>query len=54
MSMQDPVADMLTRIRNAQMAEKKDVTMPSSSIIVISQFEVTRIGGIPPEEYTFP
>lgn len=31
MSMQDPLADMLTRIRNAQMAEKSVVSMPSSS-----------------------
>lgn len=30
MSMQDPIADMLTRIRNAQMAEKKTVGIPSS------------------------
>ena len=30
MSMQDPIADMLTRIRNAQKAEKKSVSMPSS------------------------
>ena len=30
MSMQDTVADMLTRIRNAQMAQKASVTMPSS------------------------
>ena len=30
MSMQDPIADMLARIRNAQMAEKTAVTMPSS------------------------
>lgn len=30
MSMQDPIADMLARIRNAQMAEKTVVTMPSS------------------------
>ena len=30
MSMQDPVADMLTRIRNAQMAGKPDVAMPAS------------------------
>lgn len=30
MSMQDPLADMLTRIRNAQMAEKASVSMPSS------------------------
>jgi len=32
MSMTDPVADMLTRIRNGQMAEKVGVTMPSSKI----------------------
>ena len=30
MSMQDSVADMLTRIRNGQAAEKVRVTMPSS------------------------
>ena len=30
MSMQDPIADMLTRIRNAQSADKKTVTMPAS------------------------
>lgn len=32
MSMTDPIADMLTRIRNGQMAEKLAVTMPSSKI----------------------
>jgi small subunit ribosomal protein S8 len=32
MSMTDPVADMLTRIRNAQQAKKSDVTMPSSKM----------------------
>lgn len=32
MSMQDPLSDMLTRIRNAQMAEKSVVTMPSSTL----------------------
>lgn len=32
MSLQDPVSDMLTRIRNAQMRKKKDVTMPSSKL----------------------
>lgn len=32
MSMQDPLADMLTRIRNAQMAGKFGVDMPSSKI----------------------
>lgn len=30
MSMQDPMADMLTRIRNAQAANKREVSMPSS------------------------
>ena len=28
--MSDPIADMLTRIRNAQRAQKQSVTMPSS------------------------
>lgn len=32
MSMQDPLADMLTRIRNAQMVGKTVVTMPSSKL----------------------
>ncbi len=32
MSMSDPISDMLTRIRNAQMAEKTVVSMPSSKI----------------------
>jgi small subunit ribosomal protein S8 len=34
MSMTDPIADMLTRIRNAQMAEKTAVSMPSSKLKV--------------------
>ena len=34
MSMSDPVADMLTRIRNAQSAEKTEVVMPSSKLKV--------------------
>ena len=32
MSMSDPIADMLTRIRNAQMVEKASVTMPASKV----------------------
>ena len=32
MSMSDPIADMLTRIRNAQMAEKMSVNMPYSNV----------------------
>ena len=34
MSMQDTLADMFTRIRNAQMAEKETVSMPSSKLKV--------------------
>ena len=34
MSMSDPIADMLTRIRNAQGVEKPDVTMPASKLKV--------------------
>lgn len=34
MSMQDTVADMLTRIRNAQRANKSAVSMPSSKLKV--------------------
>jgi small subunit ribosomal protein S8 len=34
MSMSDPISDMLTRIRNAQMAEKISVRMPSSKLKV--------------------
>jgi small subunit ribosomal protein S8 len=32
MSMNDPISDMLTRIRNAQQAEKETVSMPSSKL----------------------
>ena len=34
MSMTDPIADMLTRIRNAQLAEKTTVIIPSSGLKV--------------------
>ena len=34
MSMSDPIADMLTRIRNAQAVEKSAVKMPSSKLKV--------------------
>jgi small subunit ribosomal protein S8 len=38
MSMSDPIADMLTRIRNAQRAEKGSVVVPSSKVkIAIAQ-----------------
>lgn len=39
MSIQDPIADMLTRIRNAQKAEKKSVSMPSSK----TKVEITKV-----------
>ncbi len=32
MSMSDPIADMLTRIRNAQRAQKLEVSLPSSKL----------------------
>ena len=34
MSMSDPIADMLTRIRNAQMVEKPTVSLPASKLKV--------------------
>src|SRR6188474_1669648 len=34
MTMQDPIADMLTRIRNAQQASHPNVAMPSSRLKV--------------------
>ena len=39
MSMSDPIADMLTRIRNAQSAEKTEVKMPSSKL----KIAITRV-----------
>jgi small subunit ribosomal protein S8 len=58
MSMSDPIADFLTRIRNAQMASLPSVTCPSSKVKVemskvlqeegyISGFAVTEKGGKP-------
>ncbi len=32
MSMTDPIADLLTRIRNGQKAKKTEITMPSSKV----------------------
>lgn len=34
MSMQDPIADMLTRIRNSQAAKHQSVSMPKSNVKV--------------------
>ena len=58
MSMSDPIADMLTRIRNAQVVNKTYVAMPSSKIKVaiahvlkdegyIEDFAVTGAAGKP-------
>lgn len=56
MSMSDPIADMLTRIRNAQSVKKSAVAMPSSNVKVaiakvlkdegyIEDFNVAQEGG---------
>jgi len=56
MSMSDPIADMLTRIRNAQGVQKTQVVMPSSKVKVaianvlkdegyIEDFAVAEVGG---------
>lgn len=56
MSIQDPLSDMLTRIRNAQAVAKRDVSMPSSKAKVavaevlmnegyIEEFKVTETEG---------
>ncbi len=58
MSMSDPIADMLTRIRNAQGVEKTEVVMPASKLKVaiagvlkdegyIDDFEVSPNDGKP-------
>jgi len=58
MSMQDPLSDMLTRIRNAQMAGKPTVDMPGSKLKAavaqvlkdegyIEQFNASAEGGKP-------
>jgi small subunit ribosomal protein S8 len=56
MSMSDPIADLLTRIRNAQVVQKTFVTAPSSKVKIaianvlkeegyIEDFAVTEAGG---------
>ena len=43
MSMSDPIADMLTRIRNAQSVEKASVVMPSSKLkVAIAKVQIGR------------
>lgn len=56
MTMTDPIADMLTRVRNANQAYKDETTMPASKIKVgiakilkaegyIEDFELTQVEG---------
>ena len=63
MSMSDPIADMLTRIRNAQSANKVQVSMPNSKVKVgiaavlkeegyITDFRVDENSGKPNLEVT--
>ena len=63
MSMSDPIADMLTRIRNAQSAKKVTVSMPNSKVKVgiasvlkdegyIADFRVDENNGKPELEVT--
>lgn len=44
MSMQDPIADMLTRIRNAQSVGEKQITMPFSRL-KLAILEVLKVEG---------
>ena len=46
MSMSDPIADMLTRIRNAQMVEKASVTMPASTMAFTSNPPATKVASV--------
>ena len=56
MTMTDPIADMLTRIRNANMAHKDAVTMPSSKQkealagILKQEGYITDFGVVRPED----
>ncbi len=63
MSMSDPIADLLTRIRNAQMVAKTTVSVPSSKVKVaiaqvlkdegyIDGFKISIVSGNPELEIT--
>ena len=63
MSMSDPIADMLTRIRNAQLVQKTQVTIPASKVKsgiaavlkqegYINDFRSTEVDGKPALEIT--
>ena len=47
MSMTDPIADMLTRIRNAQMVEQAVVAMPSSKVKPVLEIALKYYAGRP-------
>lgn len=58
MAMSDPISDLLTRIRNGQLAEKEKVTIPSSKLKVaivsvlkdegyVEAYSVADVGGKP-------
>ena len=50
MNVTDPIADMLTRIRNANSASKATVSMPSSKVLVEVARVITEEGSV--EGYT--
>lgn len=56
MGMTDPISDMLTRIRNAQMVHKGSVDIPASRIkeaiarILVDEGYVARVEGVADEE----
>ena len=54
MSMSDPISDYLTRIRNAHMASKPWVDIPSSSLKIRISFACSWFGSIESdlEKYT--
>jgi small subunit ribosomal protein S8 len=63
MSMSDPIADMLTRIRNAQAVQKATVNIPASKVKTgiakvlkdegyINDYRATEVGGKPALEIT--
>ena len=54
MSMSDPIADMLTRIRNAQMVAKPTVSVPSSKVkVAIAQVLPLSLNGLGIREGAF-
>ena len=54
MSMSDPIADLLTRIRNAQMVAKSTVSVPSSKVKVAIAQVLKDEGGFTVARERFP